>query len=421
MSVPEMSVPEMSVPEMSVELAVVGAGVSGLTVMRLLLESNALAGRSVLLVDGARDDDELRTLSFWSPGPIPLEPLVRHRWSTLRLHTDPGAHDPGGHELLLAEHTYRSLFFADLQRDVKQRLAARPDGHLVEGRVQGLVQDGDGVTLTVARLAGGDLRVRARWVLDSRFHLRDHAVDRRRFHDLRQHFHGWIVRAPRDAFTPDVATLLDFRTGAPAAVPPGTGFVYVLPFSPREALVELVTLHPVDAEPVLHDYLLNAHGLAEVELLDRESGVSPLTDRPFPWHQGRRVRLLGVASGRLKPSTGYALTRIVDDCAAIVRSLERDGHPMVAPADAPGHRLLDGVLLELWERRPEAIPGVFAAMFLRNPPDRVLRFLDERESATELARLIGSLPWTPFLGAAVRWLARRARAPLGRPRPAGSE
>lgn len=374
------------------DVAIIGAGVSGL-VLAWLLEESALADRTVLLVDGARDDDELRTLSFWSPGPMALERLVRHEWRVLRVHVDGGAHD-----VPIQEHTYRSLFFADLQRETKARLALRPGNRVVTGRVEVIVPDGSGAALTV-----GDRVFRARWVFDSRFHLRDFQVDRRRYHLLRQHFYGWVVGTPADVFDPAVATLLDFRVDLPL----GTGFFYVLPFSGREALVELVTLEPVDAEPLTRAYLSRVFGVDEVEFVDRESGISPMTEQPFPWREGRCVRRIGVASGRIKASTGYALTRIVDDCTSIVRSLERHGHPFARPRNSVVHRVLDAVLLEIWGSRPAEIPAIFGAMFLRNPADRVLRFLDERASVGDVLRLILTLPKRPFLRAAFRWVGRR--------------
>lgn len=203
------------------DFAIVGAGVSGLTLAWMLGEG-PLADRSILLVDGARDDDALRTLSFWSAGPTPLDSLVRHEWTSLRLEEDGAVHD-----VRLRDHRYRTLFFADLQAEVKTRLARRPDCLVVEGRMEDLRQDARGATLTV-----GPRRFRARWVFDSQFHLRTIGVDEQRFHFLRQHFQGWIVRTPHPASDPAVATLFDFRV----AVPRGTGFCYVLPLSASRAL-----------------------------------------------------------------------------------------------------------------------------------------------------------------------------------------
>lgn len=388
------------------DFAIVGAGVSGLCLAWLLTDpASPLRDRSVLLIDGADDEDELRALSFWSRGDIALEPLVRHSWRTLAVFD--GEQEQ---RLPLREHSYRTLFFADLQRETKERLARHPQHRLVSGRLQSLVQaeDGGAVSLLVDGTS-----YEARWVFDSRFRRSALRVDTRRWHLLQQHIHGWIVRTEHDAFDPEAATFLDFRelgagTG-PAATGPGRGarFVYTLPFSRREALVEIVSLSPVDAAAQLRAYLLQACGVERFTIVAREGGVTPLTEMPFDPREGARVRRIGIASGCIKPSTGYALTRILDEGTAILRSLERHGDPFHTPRASRTYRLLDGVLLELWQHEPALVPSIFAALFARNPPDRVLRFLDERAGAGEVLRLIASLPALPFLRAAVRWLGHR--------------
>ena len=118
---------------------------------------------------------------------------------------------------------------------------------------------------------------------------------------------------------------------------------------------------------------------------------------------GKRRRI-GIAAGMLKPSTGYALTRILDDCAAIVRRLEAGGDPFAPPRASRLFRLLDAVMLEVWEAESAEIPGIFTALFRKNPGARVLRFLDERSTLSEVLRLAASLPRAPMLRAVLRLL-----------------
>lgn len=391
---------------MTFDFAIIGAGVSGLCLAWLLTDpASPLRDRSILLIDGADDEDELRALSFWSRGDIALEPLVRHSWRALKVFD-------GQRELLLPlrQHTYRTLFFTDLQRETKARLARQPQHRIVSGRLQSLVQAEDG--RAVSLLVDGT-SYEARWAFDSRFRRSALRVDTRRWHLLQQHVQGWIVRTEHDAFDPGTATLIDFRElgaeSGPAGSGParGTRFVYALPFSRREALVELVSLSPVDAAAQLRAYLLQACGVERFTIVAREGGVTPLTEVPFEPREGARVRRIGIASGCIKPSTGYALTRILDEAAAILRSLERHGDPFHTPRASRVYRLLDGVLLELWEHEPALLPALFTSLFARNPPDRVLRFLDESAGVGEVLRLIASLPALPFLRAAVRWLGHR--------------
>lgn len=387
------------------DFAIVGAGVSGLCLGWMLSDpASPLRDRSILLIDGAEDEDELRALSFWSAGAIALEPLVRHTFRMLKVFDG-----ENGHLLPLREHTYRTLFFADLQRETKARLARHPQHRIVSGRLQSLVQAQDGGSVSLL-LDGTSYE--ARWVFDSRFRRSALRVDTRRWHALQQHFQGWIVRTEHDAFEPDVATILDFRAFDPAsahhpAPAHGTRFVYVLPFSRREALVEIVSLSAIDAAAQLRAYLLHACGIERFSIVAHEGGTSPLTEMPFDPREGARVRRIGIASGCLKPSTGYALTRILDEATAILRSLERHGDPFHTPRRSLVYRLLDGVLLDLWEHEPGLMPAIFTTLFTRNPPDRVLRFLDERAGAGEVIRLIASLPTLPFVRAAVRWLGHR--------------
>ena len=380
------------------DVVIVGAGVSGLCLARALLA--ARGPWSIALIDGARDDDAFRALSMWSEGPTALDALVRHRWRRLVVADERG----GARVVSLETHAYQTLFFADLQREVLSALRADPRHRVVDGRATAVRADDDRVRVTV----GAD-ELTARWGFDSRFRRDDLSPDDPMGTLLWQRFHGVEVRCATDVFDPGPAVFLDLRGELPA----GTAFAYVLPFSAREALVELVSVAPIDPEPALRRYLARVHGLESPEITAREAGVSPMTARHFTAFDGSRLRRIGIAGGRMKASTGYALTRILDDSEAIVRGLQRRGDPMVPPADRRGYRFLDAVFLTLWARWPERMPAVFAAMFGRVPADRVLRFLDERASAWDLVALVARLPLWPFLRALAAWLARRTV----RPRP----
>jgi lycopene beta-cyclase len=72
------------------------------------------------------------------------------------------------------------------------------------------------------------------------------------------------------------------------------------------------------------------------------------------------------------------------------------------PRPSPRHQYLDRTLLQVLARDPGELEQVFGRLFARNPPPRVLRFLDEDTSRAEEARIVRSLDPRPFLRAAAR-------------------
>ena len=142
--------------------------------------------------------------------------------------------------------------------------------------------------------------------------------------------------------------------------------------------------------------------IEDYRVLRQESGVIPLTDQPVARQSNGRVMAIGLCGGRLKPTTGFAFTRIQADSAAIVRSLLQHEQPFDIPPDAARYRLYDALLLDIMEREPKRIQAIFAALFKRSSLEQVLRFLDEAAPWWDNVRMFATLPCVPFLQALSR-------------------
>jgi lycopene beta-cyclase len=370
-----------------------GGGMAGLSLAVLLSERQPDA--RMVLVDDEWSDADDRTLSYFSARPLPVDVLARQVFQKVTF-----ASPRQRLELPLASYRYRSLRGVDFRRAARARLAENPNVSLVQARVDAVEDRGDH-----ARLIAGDLTLRGRWVFDSRPAAAAPAGGR---HDvLEQRFVGWEVELDRPALDPSSVVLFDFpEDGGPLR------FHYVLPWSARVGLFELVTFGAPAREGELAAYLARVLPGVGYRVLRREGGRSLLTTARFARARGR-VIAIGVAGGLLRPSTGYALTRILDDTAAIADALGAGRHPLSRRHSSTLPRLFDAVFLHLAAHRAQTLPAVFRALFTRNPVERVLRFLDDRASARDLAALVLAAPKRLFLGALFGWIALR----LGLRRP----
>jgi lycopene beta-cyclase len=267
----------------------------------------------------------------------------------------------------------------DYERVARTRLS-QTAVRCVEALVEDVTPDG---TVVGAGLRG-------RWVFDTR-PARPSGPGRT---SLLQHFRGWRVRTAQDRFDPATASLMDFRPPQP---PGGVAFGYVLPTSPREALVEYTefsreVLTEAAYEAALSRWTGTQLELGDVEVLEVEQGAIPMTDAPFARRVGERVFRLGAAGGATRPSTGYTFSAAQRQVVAVAAAL-RDGRDPEPPAAfSRRHLAMDALLLRAIDTGRLDGAAFLADLFARQPTARVLRFLDGVTSLREDLAVMASAP-----------------------------
>ena len=364
------------------DIIIAGSGAAGLSLAYHLVRS-PLRDRSILLIDQDAKERNDRTWCFWARRPTLFDDIVHRSWNRLLV-----AGEGFSTALDLGAYRYQMVRGIDFYHFARQAVATQPNVEFLRGHVD-RIDDGE----QGARVLVDGRTYAATWVFDSLFRWPRCRPDRAHYHSLRQQFTGWEIETPHAVFDPRVPTLLDFRTPQPQ----GLRFLYVLPLSVRQALVEYVLCGPVPSrqeacERAVRTYLSDVLRLDEYRIVREEHGITPLTDWPFPRRAGAHIMTVGVKGGRIKPSAGYAFTRMQQDAAAIVRSLLEQGHPFQVPASPRRYRYFDAVMLDIIERHSAWAVTIFTALFRRNPAERILRFLDEVATPGENALMIPSLP-----------------------------
>jgi lycopene beta-cyclase len=376
-----------------------GGGSAGLALAHHMATST-LRGRSILIIDQEAKDQNDRTWCFWTDGPTAVDDIIYRRWDRLRLNINDQPM-----EIELAPYRYNMVRGIDFYRYTREVLENTPGVEFLQSTVRE-IHDG----ANAARVVTDAGAFNAQWVFDSLWVAPEFQVNTTLYHDLKQHFRGWVIETTEPAFRPDAATFFDFRTEQDGAM----RFFYLLPFSENRGLVEYTLFSPTllsqdEYDGALREYIARVMGVQEYRIVETEQNMIPMTDYPFRRRVGQRILRTGTRGGRVKASSGFAFLRTQRDSAAIVNSLARHGHPFGVPKGPRYYRLLDSLFLQVMLRESEQSQAIYADLFGKNPIHRVFRFLDEEASPLEALRVIASLPARPFLRA---WWNTRVRRRL---------
>lgn len=370
---------------------IAGAGCAGLSLAVHMIHSGRFADKKILIVDKEEKNKNDRTWCFWETEPGLFEPVVYHRWDKAWFHSDKLS------KLLdLPPYQYKLIRGIDFYYHCFQLIRQQQNIHIRLGEVKGIESKDDGASLLI-----DDEKISGRYIFNSILFNKPDL--RQKEHYLLQHFKGWIVDADQPVFKPNEATLMDFRTSQNN----GTTFVYVMPFSEKKALIEYTVfneklLPDQQYDDGLKNYIHNVLQVSSYKVSESEFGVIPMTNYRFPV-SNQSIINIGTAGGQTKASSGYTFRFIQKHSAAIVKNLANGKNPAVRSGAGRFH-FYDSILLRILKEKKLPGKNIFTALFKKNKPQRLLRFLDNESSFAEELKIISSLPTMPFLKAALRQL-----------------
>ncbi|MBL7700405.1 MAG: hypothetical protein JNK79_19725 [Chitinophagaceae bacterium] len=375
---------------------VVGAGASGLSLLIHIINSGHFRDKKILLVDKSPKSENDRTWCFWEQEPGLYESIVFKKWDKLWFHGSDGysaLHD-------VHPYSYKMIRGIDFYNYCFSIIDTCENVSVEYGTAQNLRSSRESATLTINGRA-----IEADYIFSST--NPDVDILRDGEHFLWQHFRGWVVKTALQKFNPEEATLMDFRIDQQR----DTRFVYVMPFSDSEALIEYTVFSKAKLNDLEYDSALSAYCRNFLELESdqysvtaSEFGMIPMTDINFPQSKGR-IFFIGTAGGRTKASSGYTFRNIQKHSAAIVQALIDSGNPLTTEPSKK-FRFYDSVLLKILSEDNAQGAAIFTKLFATNQMTAVFKFLDNETTVAEDIRLISGLPKTKFLKAAVSHLLK---------------
>lgn len=373
---------------------VAGAGAAGLSLIIHLIDSGKFKDKTILLVDRAPKVENDRTWCFWEDSAGLFESIVYRRWSKLWFHSKAGRsalHD-------IAPYQYKMIRGVDFYNYCFDIIRAHGNITVEYGQADYFTSDDERASLTInGRVVTAD------YIFSSILPYDVTAGKHQYF--LWQHFKGWFVQTTHNAFTPGEATLMDFRVEQDG----DTRFVYVMPFSANEALIEYTGLSKARLSDeqygqALRTYCTDVFRIGDFKILSSEFGMIPMTNFNFPESDGR-VIYIGTAGGQTKASSGYTFKNIQKHSKFIAEALV-DGREPLGFAASRKFNFYDSIFLRILSEKDTPGAEIFAKLFETNKMTSVFKFLDNETALQEDLRLISKLPTVKFMKAAVSHLLK---------------
>ena len=365
-------------------------GCAGLSLAVQMARSGLAQGKKILLVDREQKIRNDRTWCFWETDPGAFEDIVYRKWNHAWFHS-------ASHSTLLdlSPYSYKMIRGIDFFQHCMAEISASPAFDIVYGNLTHIANHADG-----AMIRTETEEYHGRYIFSSILFNKPKIREGEYF--LLQHFKGWVIRSPEPFFNGKEATLMDFRPDQQY----GTSFVYVMPFSATEALVEFTlfspsVLHDESYERSLFSYIRDTLGLNQYEILDKEFGIIPMTNYRFKRWEGNILNI-GTAGGRTKASSGYTFRFIQKDTEDIIRSLKHSGNPFSVKTNSSRYNWYDSVLLNILAKNELKGAEIFTHLFKKNDPGKILKFLDNETSISEELRILSTLPQWPFMKAGLK-------------------
>jgi lycopene beta-cyclase len=362
-----------------------------------LYEEGLLEKNRLCLVESESDKQNDRTWCYWAPAPLSPISMVSKAWATVHHPTNPSRREN------LWPYSYFHVRSADFYAGIRQHLKACSNITWLIATVSSVEEQPDRV---LVKTAGG-------WWWSNRvFTSVSFPVNgaekttaplpwRPHHHPLFlwQSFVGWRVEATSPVFDDTCATMMRFDI----AQHNQTQFMYELPFSATEALVEMTRfgehrLEPDEAEAELRAYLQKKG--AQYQIIEKETGAIPMTPqfdaRQRQLNAHTRIVYIGTTGGAIKPTTGYAFKRMQTYGRAVASAL-RNQQALPTMHRPWRFRMYDQLLLRILWQQPHRGKAIFERLFDTQPVPLVLRFMDEETTLWEEVLIFSRLPIRLFL------------------------
>lgn len=367
-----------------------GSGLAALMTVYKMVQSGKYKDKSILLLDNNSKKTNDRTWCFWEKENSIWESIVSKKWNYALF-----ANENFKRNLDLQPYQYYKIEGLDFYNFAFELLSKQENITFLNEKVTDINELENHVYV-----ASENNSFTCDQVFNSIYNKT--AVEQQtKFPVLQQHFIGWNIKSTEAVFNPEQATFMDFSVAQKG----NTRFMYVLPVSKNEALIEYTLfsaelLEKEEYESEIKNYIQKL-GIQNFEITEKEQGSIPMTCYPFWKKNSKRVLNIGTAGGWTKASTGYTFKNSDKKSSQLIAFLQQETDLRKFHSKNK-FWLYDLLLLDILDRQNELGSRIFSSMFKNGNPALIFKFLDEETSLIEDIQVILKCPKMLFTKALLK-------------------
>lgn len=366
---------------------IVGGGASGLMMAYRMSKDAFFDDKSILILDREKKIANDRTWCYWETDNDEWNGIVSASWKNIIFKSKLYATKEN-----IVPYQYKMIRSKDFYSKIWSHLETKSNITFQTANVVSLHQgDEEAEVITAGTI------FKTKTILNSILFTDAHKKQTK-YPVLQQHFVGFFIQTKKDFFDDSAATFMDFTV----AQKENTRFMYILPYAKNEALFEY-TLFSKDILPY-EDYkleiekYLEERNITDYEIVEKEQGSIPMTCYKFWKDNSKNIINIGTAGGWSKASTGFTFKNTTRKTAKLITHIKQD-KPLTEFHKIDKFWFYDLLLLDILSKKNHLGASIFAKMFQKNHPKKILKFLDEETSLLEDLQIELKMPPINFIKA----------------------
>ncbi|MEI8073867.1 MAG: lycopene cyclase family protein [Bacteroidota bacterium] len=367
----------------NVDIIICGGGCSSMLLLFNLQRYPKFKTLKILVIEKEIQNQQ-KTWCFWHKGNHPLQHLITSSWNNIRFAAE--------HFITTQEiqpYIYSSIKGEDFYHYfLNQFIPQFPNIKIIRDEVLSIEKTSTHLSKVICKHHAYISSTVYSSIIENKFHEAPIF--------LWQHFKGWHIKTEENIFDENIMTIMDFSN----CLPNSFDFVYILPYSSNEALIEVTAFSSETWDDgiylkQLNKYISNKLNGAKYQIERNEQGRIPMAYYNHTALGKAGEILIGTAAGKIKASSGYGFEKMQIDAARLASNYFT---PKLSKQSGPKRfKFYDKLLLKIILEKPEEAVSIFRKLFKKIPIPMVLKFLYEETNLYEEALIFKKLPAIPFL------------------------